>query len=138
MPQHKQRNRTNPQRISFETLNEWVVLYLIRAATKQRMLRLYQFDTTIVLFFLFGWNYANLDKQIAIRKQFQHLVCSRYHCQIVMRERPVGKVHIPAAILLLIELNTILSLPVQYTPHQFWRSFTYFFYRVHTDCKGTN
>ena len=27
-----------------------------------------------------------------------------------------------------------LLLPVQYTPHQFWQSFTNFFFHAHIDC----
>ena len=75
MPQHKKRNRTNPYRISFEALNDGLKLYLIGASTKQRMLCLPQFDIAIVLFFLLGWNYTNLGKQIAILEKLQHFVC---------------------------------------------------------------
>ena len=63
MAKYKQRNRTNPQRISFEALNEGLKLYLIGASTKQRMLRLFQFNIAIMLpFLLSGYNTHRHEK----------------------------------------------------------------------------
>ena len=81
------------------------------------MLCLLQFYISLMLFLLICRNHTHFHEQITIRKQFQHLVCPRNHSQVVMRERPVGKVHIPTTILLLVELDTILPFPAQHAPH---------------------
>ena len=101
------------------------------------MLRLLQFDISFMLFMLCCRNHTHFHEQITIRKQFQHLVCPRNHSQVVMRERPVGKVHVPTTILFLVELDTILPFPAQHAPHHHRCPATYFLYCVHIDCKGT-
>ena len=90
-----------------------------------------------MLFMLCCRNHTHFHEQITIRKQFQHLVCPRNHSQVIMRERPMRKVHIPTTILLLVELDTILPFPAQHAPHHHRCPATYFLYCVHIDCKGT-
>lgn len=101
------------------------------------MLCLLQFYISLMLFMLIGRNHTHFHKQITIRKLFQHFVCPRNHSQVVMRERPVGKVHIPTTILLLVELDTILPFPAQHAPHHHRCPATYSLYCVHIYRKGT-
>lgn len=103
-PKHEERDGTEPD-IALEAFEP---RDLVGTATRERVIFLYELGIAWVVLLFVGRNHLDVGMQVVVGEEGTQVVSSLHHHQVVVIERPVREVDVPAAVILVVELQFVL------------------------------